>query len=53
MLPKVPVLEVVNPGDSRRVIPGILSREVCHPIDCGSVIQVQNGEGVTMETVKV
>ena len=53
MLPKVPVLEVVHPGDSRHVIPGIWSREVCHPIDCGSVIQAQNGEGVTMETVKV
>ena len=53
MLPKVLVPEVVHPGDSRHVIPGIWSREVCHPIDCGSVIQAQNGEGVTMETVKV
>ena len=53
MLPKVQVLEVVRPGDSGRVIPGTWSGEVYHPIDCGNVIQAQNGEGVTMEIVKV
>ena len=53
MLPKVQVLEMVHPGDSGCVILGTWSREVCHPIDCGNVIQVQNGEGVTMEIVKV
>ena len=53
MLPSVQVLEVVHPGDSGCVILGTWSREVCHPIDCGNVIQIQNGEGVTMETVKV
>ena len=37
MLPQVQDLEGSQPGDSGHVIPGTVSRDVCHPIDSGNV----------------
>ena len=45
MLPKVQDLEGSQPRDSGHVIPGTVSGDVCHPINCGNVTHIAGSGG--------